>query len=200
MVIVRCAIRLLLCLILVKVQWGLVFPGTPHNFLELRGNYDFYCAISRHKTMPRTPRYFQQDKLYELVPRAREGLPLPPTDTTNELLKGILGRVQRDSKITLCNFVWMNNHPHIHGIPNKPHNFHAFYGELQKKTTDSVKALLGRDSLRLWEDRTSVMMIENLEDAIDRIEYIFANVTMLVVCIVFGYMMNRIGTLLNTIH
>lgn len=31
-------------------------------------------------------------------------------------------------------------------------------------------------------------------------EFMFANVTMLVACIVFGYTMNRIGMLLSTIH
>lgn len=32
------------------------------------------------------------------------------------------------------------------------------------------------------------------------VEYAFANVTMLVVCIFFGYTLNRIGTLLNNIN
>jgi hypothetical protein len=59
--------------------------------------------------------------LYEIVPRSGEGLPLPPTNTTNQFLTGILARTQRDDKATLCNFVEINSHTHQHIIFNDPH-------------------------------------------------------------------------------
>ena len=125
--------------------------------------------------MARAPRVIIKGRVYEIVPRVREGLPLPPTKTTNILLGGILARTQRDEKVTLCNYVIMNNHGHIHAIPDKPEQLSRFYGEFQKKTTDTVRALLGQKSLRLWEDRTSVIMLDGLEDVINRLVYAFCN-------------------------
>jgi hypothetical protein len=91
--------------------------------------------------MGREIRVVRENTLYEIVPRAREGLPLPPTETTNQLLTGILSRVQRDDKATLCNFVEMNNHTHHHVIPDNPHKYTNFYMEYQKKVTDTVREL-----------------------------------------------------------
>jgi hypothetical protein len=125
--------------------------------------------------MPRTNRVIFKNKVYEVVSRAREGLPLPPTQLTNTLLKGIMARTQRDNKVTLCNFIWMNNHSHKQLIPNNPENLPSFYGEVQKKITDTLRTLLGRKWLRIWEDRTGVIMIDGLEDAIDRLVYMFCN-------------------------
>jgi hypothetical protein len=127
--------------------------------------------------MPRTRRVYQKRSLYEVVSRARQGLPLPPTETTNEILAGIYGRAQRDQKVTLCNFVEMNNHNHVLAIPKTPKTFPEFYGELKKGVTDSVKSLLGLSHLTLWEDRSSVAVVPKLEDAIGRLVYIFCNPT-----------------------
>jgi REP element-mobilizing transposase RayT len=113
--------------------------------------------------------------LYEIIPRAREGLPLPPNKVTNQLLTGILARTQRDEKVTLCNFVDMNNHVHQHCIPNEPEQHMKFYMEYQKKVTDTVRRLTKRSRLNLWERRPSVAKLELLEDAIKRLVYIFLN-------------------------
>ena len=125
--------------------------------------------------MGRTIRVVRENTLYEIVPRAREGLPLPPTETTNQLLIGILSRVQRDDKVTLCNFVEMNNHTHQHVIPNDPDKHSKFYMEYQKKVTDTVRKLTRLPRLNLWEDRPSVMRVVQLEDAIKRLIYLFLN-------------------------
>ncbi len=127
--------------------------------------------------MARRPRVIAEHKVCEIIPRAREGLPLPPTETTNILLKGILARAQRDDKVELHNFVMMGNHGHIHASPDKAANLPLFYCEVQKKTTDTLRAMMGLGSLRLWEDRTGVMMIDGLDDVINRLIYIFCNPT-----------------------
>lgn len=113
--------------------------------------------------------------LYEVVPRAREGLPLPPTEVTNQLVAGILARTQRDNKVILCNFVEMNNHAHQHCIANAPELHTKFYMEYQKKITDTVRKLTKRKWLHLWERRPSVAYIAELQDAINRLVYIFLN-------------------------
>ena len=125
--------------------------------------------------MSRSRRVVFENTLYEIVPRAREGLPLPPNEVTNQLLTGILARTQRDDKVTLCNFVEMNNHAHQHCIPNKPEQYAKFYMEYQKKVTDTVRRLTKRSRLTLWEGRPSVMRLVELEDAIKRLVYIFLN-------------------------
>ena len=125
--------------------------------------------------MSRSRRVVFGNTLYEIVPRAREGLPLPPNEVTNQLLTGILARTQRDEKVTLCNFVEMNNHAHQHCIPTEPQQHAKFYMEYQKKVTDTVRRLTKRSQLNLWEGRPSVMRLAQLEDAIQRLVYIFLN-------------------------
>lgn len=100
---------------------------------------------------------------------------MPPNETSNEIKLGILGRTQRDNKVDLCHFVDMNNHSHNLAVSSTPANLSKFYMELQKKTTDAVKALTGLTSLSLWEDRTTVARIATLDDAIERIVYIYCN-------------------------
>jgi hypothetical protein len=100
---------------------------------------------------------------------------MPPNQTSNEIKLGILGRTQRDSKVELCHFVDMNSHSHTLAVSNQCENLSKFYMELQKKTTDAVKALLGLSSLSLWEDRPTVAEVATLDDAINRIVYIYCN-------------------------
>ena len=125
--------------------------------------------------MPRKNRIIFKDSLYEVNPRAREGLPLPPTEVTNQLLIGILSRIQRDDKVTLCNFVQMTNHAHQHWLPNQPQKHVKFYMEYQKKTCDTVRKLTKRRRLNLWEGRPSVIQVAELDDAINRLVYMFLN-------------------------
>lgn len=120
---------------------------------------------------------YKNSAVYEVVSRAREGLPLPPTETTNEILAGIYGRAQRDDRVLLCNFVEMNNHHHILAMPKTPELFTHFYKELKKGITESVKALLGLSQLSLWERRSTVAVVPTLEDVIERLVYIFCNPT-----------------------
>ena len=125
--------------------------------------------------MSRDIRVIRKETLYEIVPRARESLPLPPTETTNQLLTGILARTQRDEKVTLCNFVEMNSHAHQHVIPDDPNQHVKFYMEYQKKVTDSVRKLTKLQRLQLWERRPSVIMLAKLQDGINRTVYLFCN-------------------------
>jgi hypothetical protein len=125
--------------------------------------------------MARQIRIIRKNSLYEIIPRVREGLPLPPTETTNQLLTGILARTQRDEKVTLCNFVEMVSHAHQLVIPDKPSQQVKFYMEYQKKVSDTVRKLTKRRQLNLWEKRPSAPRIGRLEDAISRHIYIFCN-------------------------
>jgi hypothetical protein len=125
--------------------------------------------------MGREIRVVRANTFYEIVPRARETLPLPPTETTNQLLAGILARTQRDEKVTLCNFVEMNSHTHQHVIPDNPNQHVKFYMEYQKKVTDSIRKLTKLRRLQLWEGRPSVIMLAELQDGINRMVYLFCN-------------------------
>ena len=132
--------------------------------------------------MPRNPRVYSENSVYEIVPRAREHLPMPPTQTSNEIRLGILGRTQRDNKVELCHFVDMNNHSHSMAVSITGENLNKFHMELKKKTTDAVKALLGISSLCLWEERTGVFKVATLEDAIERVIYIYCNPSNAALC------------------
>lgn len=133
------------------------------------------ASFAEYTHMPRTRRVYKKDSVYEVVSRAREGLPLPPTDTTNEILAGIYGRAQRDGKVVLCNFVEMDNHHHQLLMPKCPSGLADFYKEFKKAVTESLKGLLGLSHLNLWEPRSMAAVIPTLEDVIERLVYIFCN-------------------------
>ena len=119
--------------------------------------------------MARAPRVIIAGYPYEVIPRARESLPLPANRTTNAIQKGIIARAQRDDRVTLCNLVCMNSHKHMQVIPNKAKDLPLFYMELLKKTTDAIRTVTRKESLRIWEDRVGVMLLPTLKDAIKRL-------------------------------
>ncbi|MDC0357859.1 hypothetical protein OAO01_03515, partial [Oligoflexia bacterium] len=96
--------------------------------------------------------------VYEICMRTKRGLPFVCTAYMNLLLKGILARVQRDLKVILCHHLWNGNHPHIIIRARDSAQCTHFYGEVQKQITDSIKRLLGRKHLNLWQKNgTSVV-------------------------------------------
>ena len=113
--------------------------------------------------------------MYEIIPRTKDCLPMPPTGTANALRLGILGRTQRDNKVDLCHFVDMNSHSHTLAVSTTEANLARFYMELNKKTTNAVKALTGCSSLSIWEDQTAVTKVLTLQDAINRVVYLYCN-------------------------
>jgi len=50
-----------------------------------------------------------------------------------------------------------------------------FHGQLKKRLTDFVKRLLGFSHLRLWDDRSTLGEVLDLDAAIDRFAYSFLN-------------------------
>ena len=114
-------------------------------------------------------------RVYELCFRAREGLPLPARPLMKLLIKSALARTQRDDKVVLCEVVGMANHPHMIFFSRDINDMTRFHEEFKKRLTDSVKRILGKAHLRLWEDRTTVAEILDLDAAIERIAYHYAN-------------------------
>jgi hypothetical protein len=139
----------------------------------------FFTKLSppnpEHYGMPRANRIFIPNQVYEIIPRARQHLPMPPTQVSNEIKIGILARTQRDNKVDLCHFIDMNNHSHNLAVSTTETNLSKFYMETMKKTTEAVKALLGIPHLSLWESRAGVFRIADLAATISRIAYIYAN-------------------------
>lgn len=121
------------------------------------------------------PRLFISGEMYSITFRTLEGLPFIATLYMDILIRGILARAQRDFKIILSHFLWMGNHPHIEAVFKDPEMAKQFYSEVQKKLTDSLKALLGLPHLRLWEGRPVVARVLDLDAAIERIAYLYAN-------------------------
>jgi len=92
------------------------------------------------------------------------------------LLKSIIARVQRDSKVIIDHLIWMANHAHIIIQAKDAAECKNFYGEVQKQLTEAMKRLLKLDHLNLWGSNTvSVVEIVGLESVIERIAYLYAN-------------------------
>ena len=125
--------------------------------------------------MPRARRYIRSKGLYEISFRAVNTIPLVCTEYMRALLHSILARVQRDFKVVIHHYVFEGSHLHILCTALDADMCRRFYGELKKKITDAVKRLLGLERLSLWEDRPSVILIPTLEDAVDKIVYIYSN-------------------------
>jgi hypothetical protein len=122
-----------------------------------------------------TPRVYRANKVYILAIRANEGLPFVPNHTVNLIIKGAVARTQRDSKVTLCHYLWMGNHAHCIAVFHDAAQAVQFYGEVQKKITESYKRLLGLERLRLWEKRPVVAEVLDIEACIEQIAYLYAN-------------------------
>lgn len=144
--------------------------------------HNFSALVSITWGMPRSNRVYTENQVFEIIPRAREHLPMPPTRTSNEIKLGILGRAQRDNKVDLCHFVDMNNHSHNLAVSHTGQELAKFYMEIQKKTTDAVKTLVGLPHLSLWEDRPTVARVVDLEAVISRIVYIYCNPSNAALC------------------
>lgn len=93
----------------------------------------------------------------------------------NTVIEGVLARVQRDNKLTLCHYLWMGNHAHLLFVMRDAEQCSNFLSELQKQVTEVLKRLLGISHLALWEGSPSVMVILDLEKAKERISYFYCN-------------------------
>jgi len=69
----------------------------------------------------------------------------------------------------------MANHPHILAVFKDADKAKAFYMEVEKKLTDSIKRLLGVRRLNLWRDSPRVIEIADKASAIKMIAYYYAN-------------------------
>lgn len=114
-------------------------------------------------------------KPYELIMRVSNKVPFVALETIRILIESSIARAQRDSKVTICHYLWMGNHPHIILVPNDAQQCVNFYQELQKKITESFKRLTGLKSLRLWDGSAVLSEILDIDKAIDKIAYAYAN-------------------------
>lgn len=91
------------------------------------------------------------------------------------IVQHALARSQRDEKLYLCHDVWNGSHPHLLVLTKDAEQCKRFYTEVQKKITDCLKRLFGLDYLCIWEGRPTVALIADVDEAINRISYLYAN-------------------------
>jgi REP element-mobilizing transposase RayT len=124
--------------------------------------------------MPRPRRQIISGEPYELCFRTKRGLPFVCTAYMNLIIRSALARAQRDNKVTLCHIVAMANHFHIILVAKDAFECTKFYCEVKKQITESLKSLLGLDSLNLWKGNgTSVVKFFSESSLIERIAYIW---------------------------
>jgi hypothetical protein len=126
--------------------------------------------------MGRARRKIISGYVYEISFRTTCGLPFVCADYTTTILSGIVARVQRDSKVTLCHLLFMANHAHIVIVAKDAQACANFHGEIKKRISDSYKQLLGLPFLSLWADNSSsVIDLKDLPAVKERIAYLYAN-------------------------
>jgi hypothetical protein len=114
-------------------------------------------------------------KLLDICFRALQGLPLPARPLTALLIESIMARILATEQVVVCGYVWMANHPHIQLFSLDSSALTKFHGRLKKRLTDFLKRLLGLSHLTLWDSRSTVGEVLDLEAAIKRIAYAFLN-------------------------
>lgn len=125
--------------------------------------------------MARTNRVIYSGGFYEIIFKARKSLPLPTLKLIEIIILSALARTQRDDKVILCHYIFMGNHAHLGIIAQDARELANFLQELQKKLTEAIKCLLGKDHLNIWQGSPIVALIVDPKKAAEKIAYWYAN-------------------------
>lgn len=125
--------------------------------------------------MSRTNRVIYSGGFYEVIFKARRSLPLPTLRLIKILILSALARTQRDDKVILSHYIFMGNHAHLGIIAKDANALANFLQELQKKLTESIKRLLGKNHLKIWQGSAVVALITDRKKALEKIAYWYAN-------------------------
>jgi len=77
--------------------------------------------------------------------------------------------------IKVCHFIIMGNHLHLLIIVKSPDAVAAFMNYLKMETAHAVNKLLARRKRTVWEDGYDAVSILTVNDAIEKIAYIYTN-------------------------
>lgn len=113
--------------------------------------------------------------MYDICFRSLRGLPLPARALTMLLIESIIGRLLCTEAIIVCGYVWMSNHVHMQVFSLDCGALTHFHERLKKGLTDFLKRLLNLSQLNLWDNRTNIGEVLDLEAAITRVVYAYLN-------------------------
>jgi hypothetical protein len=114
-------------------------------------------------------------KMYDLCFRSLRGLPLPARALTALFIESIMGRILCSEAAIVCGYVWISNHVHMQVFSLDCLALTHFHARLKKRLTDFLKRLLNLSQLHLWDKRTTVGEVLDLQAAIDRVVYTYLN-------------------------
>jgi hypothetical protein len=113
----------------------------------------------------RRRRMLRSKKMYDLCFRSLRGLPLPARALTTLIIESIMGRLLRSEDVIVCGYVWMSNHVHMQVYSLDCTALTHFHERLKKRLTDFLKRLLNISHLSLWDNRTTLGEVLDLEAA-----------------------------------
>jgi hypothetical protein len=90
-------------------------------------------------------------------------------------MESIIGRLLATEQVVVCNYVWMVNHLHMQLYCLDSTGLINFHGRLKKRLSDFLKRLLNLSHLKIWDDRTTLGEVLDIQSAIDRQVYNFLN-------------------------
>jgi len=100
---------------------------------------------------------------------------LPARPLTCLFIESIMARLLRSEDVIVCGYVWMSNHVHMQVFSLDCAALTHFHERLKKRLTDFLKGLLNLRQLNLWDNRTTLGEVLDLEAAISRIAYTYLN-------------------------
>ncbi|MEN0016643.1 MAG: transposase [Bacteroidota bacterium] len=121
------------------------------------------------------PKLFLHNHCYFISSRCLEGLPFICRAFMNLILKSILARSLKLFDITLCDFIFMQNHFHLLLVINNPEHADAFIGHLKTETAHAINKMRGKKAGNFWQDCYDSPVILDLEKLKEQIVYLYTN-------------------------
>ena len=125
--------------------------------------------------MPAPLKLLLPNKLVMITSRTEVGLPFVATIYMNLILWGILARAQALYPVKVVAFLFMANHLHLLAVVKEPDDLVAFMDRVKTESAHAINHLLGRRRRTVWQSGFDAPTILTLEDAIDKLVYIYTN-------------------------
>lgn len=125
--------------------------------------------------MSRLPKCYINRTVHEITFSTEEGLPLVPTLYMRLLLEGILARAGEKYHITICHYLFMENHVHLIIVVEDPEAVPLFTAYVKRESAHAINRLMGRQKKTIWCAGSSSPVILDPEKVVDRIVYLYSN-------------------------
>ena len=125
--------------------------------------------------MPHPPKILRNNDVVLVSTRVEEGLPFVATDYMSLILFDILARAQNLYPVTICHFIFSQNHLHLLLMVENPENLPLFMKYLKQESAHAVNHFLGRRKRTVWASGYDSPILLTYDKVLYYITYIYSN-------------------------